>query len=253
MSGTESYKNVYNDDFFAYTSGISWKSAQRVVPVFRELLPFCQSVADFGCAEGVWLKCWMRNGVEDVVGVDGDYIDKNALHIPKEKFFAFNLDEAVDLGRRFDVVCSLEVAEHLSPECSRQFVQSLTRHSDIVIFSAAPPGQGGEFHMNEREYDEWRGFFLEEGYEAYDCIRPKLQSFQDVSFWYRYNIVLYVRKDKADQLSELIKTTKVGVDAKILDVAPPIFKLRKFIVKFIPYTLQNKLAALKSKLRSIAG
>ncbi|MBE71272.1 MAG: hypothetical protein CMO07_11225 [Thalassospira sp.] len=253
MSGTENYKNVYDDDFFAYTSGISWKSAQKVVPVFRELLPFCKSVADFGCAEGVWLKCWLLNGVEDVVGVDGDYVNTEALHISKEAFFARNLDEAVDLGRRFDVACSLEVAEHLSPESSRQFVQSLTRHSDVVIFSAAPPGQGGEFHMNEREYDEWRSFFRDEGYEAYDCIRPKLKGFHDVSFWYRYNIVLYVKQTVANKLPEAIKATKVDANAKIPDIAPPIFKLRKSIVKLLPYGVQNRLAALNSKLRSIAG
>mgnify|MGYP001627750901 CR=1 FL=1 len=253
MSGAENYKNVYDDDFFAYTSGISWKSAQKVVPVFKEILPFCRSVADFGCAEGVWLKCWIENGVDDVVGIDGDYVNTDALHIPKDRFFARNLDTPVDLGRTFDVACSLEVAEHLSPESSREFVQSLTRHSDVVIFSAAPPGQGGEFHMNEREYDEWRAFFAEQGYEAYDCVRSKLRDYHDVSFWYRYNVVLYVKKTAADQLPDTIQATKVASDAKIPDIAPPLFKLRKSIVKKLPYGVQNKLAALNSKLRSIAG
>jgi hypothetical protein len=35
----------------------------------------------------------------------------------------------------------------------------------MVLFSAAPPGQGGEHHVNERTYEFWRGLFARHGYD----------------------------------------------------------------------------------------
>jgi hypothetical protein len=47
------------------------------------------------------------------------------------------------LDRRFDLVQSLEVAEHITPAASEAFVEDLARHAErFVLFSAAPPGKG---------------------------------------------------------------------------------------------------------------
>lgn len=239
----------YDSQFFAYTSSISRISAGRVVPELRALFPDIRSVADFGCAQGVWLNAWVENGVADIQGVDGDYVERGALAIPADKFHAQDLNTAIDLGRRFDLAYSLEVAEHLRPECSEQFVASLVRHADVVIFSAAPPGQGGESHINERTFDDWRALFAAHGYSAYDCIRPRISEMAEVSFWYRYNVVLYVRDDVADTLAPEILATKVPEDAPIADVSPPLFKLRKFLIRLMPYALQNALARTKAALQ----
>ena len=48
----------------------------------------------------------------------------------------------------------------LGGEHADTFVQNLVRHaSGAILFSAAPPGQGGEFHVNEQPYEYWRGKF----------------------------------------------------------------------------------------------
>lgn len=244
-------QNNYNSTFFAYTSAISRVSAQIVVPIFRNILPTCKSVADFGCAQGVWLNCWMENGVVDVYGVDGDYVDRDHLHISNECFQSQDLNEPVDLKRKFDVVYSLEVAEHLRPENSESFIKSLTNHSEIVIFSAAPPGQGGEYHINERPFESWRALFKKQGYEAYDCIRPLIADQKTVSFWYRYNIILYVHKNSVSKLSAEVIATKVSDADRIADVSPFLFKARKFIIRLLPYKVQNLIAKTKAKLGAL--
>ncbi|MDP6884692.1 MAG: hypothetical protein QF830_11185, partial [Rhodospirillales bacterium] len=43
---------------------------------------------------------------------------------------------------------SLEVAEHLPPDAAETFVATLVAHGRLVLFSAAPPGQGGLNHVN---------------------------------------------------------------------------------------------------------
>jgi hypothetical protein len=132
------------------------------------------------------------------------------------------LGAGFDLGRRFDLVQSLEVAEHLPGGTSAAFVASLVRHSrGLVLFSAAPPGQGGENHINEQSYDFWRGYFREWGYYAIDWIRPRLKGDKTVSYWYRYNLILYASAPMLERLPDEVRYSKLPEDELIPDVSPP--------------------------------
>ena len=131
-------------------------------------------MVDFGCAEGVWLSAWRDAGVQDVLGLDGDYVDRRRLLIPQERFHAVDLSQPIDLGRRFDLAQSLEVAEHLPAAAARHFVATITRHSSLALFSAAPPGQGGAHHVNEQPYGYWRDLFAEIGPEREAKLRGYL-------------------------------------------------------------------------------
>ena len=61
-----------------------------------------------------------------------------------------DLAQPLQIDRRFDLALSLEVAEHLPPECGSEFVQTLTDLSSVILFSAAIPFQGGTDHLNEQ-------------------------------------------------------------------------------------------------------
>lgn len=237
---------MYNSSFFKYTNKTSKSSAEKIVPVLLELLPEIKSVADFGAGQCTWLAIWLGNGLTDIQGIDGDYVNLDQLVIPREKFYPADLNKAVDMGRTFDLACSLEVAEHLNPNSSEIFVETLISHSDIVLFSAAPPGQGGETHINERSLNYWRSLFLKRNFEAYDCLRPRIKGQKDIAFWYRYNAILYVHKDKASQLSPGILNFKVASGETLRDVSPLIFKFRKVIVRCFPIKFQNFLARTKA-------
>jgi hypothetical protein len=241
-------KSVYDKRFFAYSSRLSPSSAEAVVPVLRELLPDVKSVVDVGCARGVWLNEWKVNGVDDLQGVDGEYVDKDALVIPRVAFHAQDLNESIDLGRSFDLACSLEVAEHLQPKNSERFVESLARHAKVILFSAAPPGQGGESHINEQSLEFWRDLFSRQGYAAYDCVRNRIAHMDHVLYWYRYNIILYVHCDVESELPTAIRENRIMDDRRISDISPLLFKLRKFIIRNLPSRLQNALARAKAKI-----
>ena len=100
----------YDTNFFDYNE-TALASARAVVPIVSGMLPPPASVADFGCARGIWLSVWRSAGAE-VVGVDGDYVDTSRLMIPRHDFRAADLSAPIDLARRFDLVQSLEEAEH---------------------------------------------------------------------------------------------------------------------------------------------
>lgn len=200
------------------------KSAELVISALRAF-PVIRSVADFGCGKGVWLNAWDKTGAA-VVGLDGEWTQ--AFRGDPKWFLAADLTQPIDLGRAFDLVQSLEVAEHLPAQSAETFVNSLTRHGPVILFSAAPPGQGGENHVNEQPPDYWRDLFAARGYRMYDFIRPQLVG-TDASDWYRCNTFLYVR-DGTPLTADVAATF---VHGRIRDFASAKWRLRKFIVRFL--------------------
>ncbi|MBA3441204.1 MAG: hypothetical protein H0T92_15175 [Pyrinomonadaceae bacterium] len=117
------------------------------------------------------------------------------LQIPVEDFLKFDLQKPLRLDRQFDLVVSLEVAEHLPSQCAETFTDSLVSLGEIVLFSAAIPFQGGTHHVNEQWPDYWVKIFQERGYVAIDCIRKRVWQNPNVEWWYAQNILLFVKEN----------------------------------------------------------
>jgi len=187
----------YNDVFYKCQCPGSVRSAQRIVPHVVGLTG-CRSVVDVGCGIGTWPRAFIEQGVADVVGVDF-HEETGQLLIPPASFRKMDLHRPVDLGRAFDLVVCLEVAEHLEEEFADVLVDSLVRHGPIVLFGAAVPGQGGWSHVNEQWPEYWAARFRARGLVAVDCIRPRFWEDPDVDYWYSQNTVLYVRQDHMER------------------------------------------------------
>ena len=108
---------TYDQRFFDWVNFTGARSARQVIPLLIEHVRPA-SVLDVGCGQGAWLAAWRELGITDVIGVDGNYVEQDDLLIPREHFVARDLTERLSLDRRFDLVQSLEVAEHLRPEAS---------------------------------------------------------------------------------------------------------------------------------------
>jgi len=183
---------VYNAAFFDAVARDTQESARVVSSMVYDLV-HPGSVLDVGCATGTWLAEWSRVGVPDVFGIDGDYVDRTALRIPVDSFQAVDLNRPFSLGRKFDLVQTLEVAEHLDESSADAFVESLSAHGDVILFSAAIPGQGGTHHVNEQWPSYWAEKFAKAGYTACDVIRPQIWEDPRVDYLYRQNILLFAR------------------------------------------------------------
>jgi SAM-dependent methyltransferase len=168
------------------------KSPRLVVPIVLAITS-PKSVLDVGCGIGTWLKVFEEYGIKDYVGVDGEYVDRSMLEIPKYNFRSQDLRKKWDLKRKFDLVVSLEVAEHLPAECANEFVESLIIHGDTILFSAAIPGQGGQNHINEQPLGYWESKFEKHGFFFHDVIRPLIWENGEIEWWYRQNIFLVKR------------------------------------------------------------
>ena len=184
--------DIYGDIFYEDNQYSSFVSGLNVLKkLLPELLP--KSIVDFGCGTGTWLaaaKAINRN--IEVVGVDGDYVNRDMLMIDESSFIPFDLTGAIDLGRKFDLAISLEVAEHIDKEYADRFIDNICRHSDTILFSAAHVGQGGDGHVNEQPIEYWIDKFSNRGYKLTD-IREQFKNNPDIDWWYKDNMVLFIK------------------------------------------------------------
>jgi len=208
---------TYDDHFYESLDTDVRGSAEVIVPIVVDLL-HPQSVLDVGCGRGTWLHVFTQCGVDDIVGVDGPHIDSGDLEIPADAFIGRDLSRPFDLGRRFDLAVSLEVAEHLPPSMAAEFVASLVTHAPAVLFSAAIPFQGGAGHVNERWPSYWADLFAVHGFVPVDRVRPAVWTDERVAFWYAQNTVLYVSRDHA--AVEALRAHGAD-DDRVLDLVHP--------------------------------
>ena len=230
----------YTEEFYEYIERGSIASAKHFCAFLTPLLGI-ESILDVGCGRGAWLREWRNAGVPVAQGVDGPYVRQESLLVPVRDFTVVDLSEAFDLGRRYDLVSSLEVAEHLPRTHSEAFIASLVKHADLVLFSAATPGQGGNNHINERPLSFWQSIFKANGFDAYDIVRPQFRSNRDVEPWYRYNTVLYARESIHSSLPTAVSRTRVkpGDLAEIGDIG---WYARKSILRLLPSTTVTTLS-----------
>lgn len=189
---TESH--AYDEKFFKNRHDAPDSAAQVIVPLVLNLIK-PRSVIDVGCGLGNWLAVFQKHGVSDILGVDGNYVNPAMLVIPGDRFMSYDLKRPLRLERQFDLVVSLEVAEHLPPENADAFVDSLVRLGSVVLFSAAVPYQTGTHHVNEQWQDYWAEKFRQRGYVAVDAIRKQVWSDRRVAYYYAQNVLLYVHTD----------------------------------------------------------
>ncbi len=234
-------KKYHTKKFYEERSS-SLKSAKIIVPLVLDLIS-PKSVVDVGCGTGEFLKVFLEKGVKDILGIDGFWIKKEKICIPKKNFKEKDLIYKININKNFDLAISLEVGEHLPKESAKDFVESLTNLSKIILFSSAIPLQGGAKHINEQWPEYWVKLFKSKNYVLIDCIREKIWSNKEIDPWYAQNTFLFVEKnflkDKPKLKKEFEKTNQ-----EILSIIHPRIYLPKariydLLKKSIPSFIQT--------------
>lgn len=238
----------YPEAFYANRAVKGVPAARRVS---RELFQLLQpkSAVDIGCGDGSFLSVLAEFGVGDLLGVEGVWIGDAQLAVARQLVCRHDLNQAFRCSRRFDLAVSIEVAEHLPAERGAGFIDDLTRLADVVLFSAAIPGQGGTNHINERWQGYWAGLFAARGYHVIDCLRPPLWFDSDVPHSWRQNLLVYAN-DRALQAWPALAAAKEQRAGAILDVVHPRFYWRASKPRSLRYLLKYQLPrALRYSLR----
>lgn len=164
------------------------------------------------------------------------------MQIDAEKFVPTGLVQPFSLDRRFDLIRCLEVAEHLDAAHADVFAESIARHGDIVLFSAAIPGQRGTDHVNEQWPSYWIEKFAQVGLKAYDVIRPQIWTNRQVKVWYRQNIILFSKEREFD-----------GAESRFDLVHPELWDIAVEREQHPLELLRSMPGAMSALLRRLAG
>jgi SAM-dependent methyltransferase len=199
------------------------RAAAEILPfVFDLLAP--KKVLDIGCANGSWLEVCKNLGSLEVLGVDG--IEPKDNHLEPKEFLLHDFRDPLVLSGKFDLVLCLEVAEHLPVESANALVEVLVSHGDVILFSAAVPGQGGQYHLNEQWPEYWNAKFKAKGFTALDVLRDRFWNNERIFWWYRQNMMLYVRSGVLESLASPVSDSVRSL------VHPDLYRKKVFHPKY---------------------
>lgn len=170
---------------------VSHVAAERIVPEILAITGPVRSVVDVGGGDGGWLRAFQAHGVEEVSLIDCPEVAAH-LVIDDKCFQPCNLRHNLPAPRRHDLAICLECAEHLPAHRAKPLVEWLTKAADVVVFSAAIPGQAGHGHVHLRFPDYWKQLFSEHGFRCHDVLRPRILGDMEVPWWYRQNMFMFV-------------------------------------------------------------
>ncbi|WP_435066122.1 glycosyltransferase domain-containing protein [Halobaculum sp. EA56] len=137
--------------------------ARHMGQVFDEVFE-PNSVIDFGCAIGAYLEPFHEKGIK-IHGVEANSSAFEYAVVPRGNLTQHDLREPFRTEQQYDLVISIEVAEHIPAKYADTYVDTLTKAGDTVVMSAAPPGQGGTHHVNEKPRKYWIEKMNQRGFE----------------------------------------------------------------------------------------
>ena len=215
--------NKYDKDFYVNREVETSASAEAILD---EVFDMCRpdSVVDFGCGVGTWLKVCNKKGAKKLLGFEGQWIEDLPKGIVSRCVAVKDLSKKIVLDHEFDLAITLEVAEHIKELDAEIFVDNLANASNIVLFSAAIPGQGGVGHLNEQWPRYWVEKFEQRGFRLFDVLRPSLWENQMVKVWYKQNTLLFVRGAPSLVEMELLESKESFAGRSL--VHPDLLKVR---------------------------
>lgn len=163
---------------------------QGLLNTFINMVKYLDSIVDFGCGDASYVKA-INSTYPDktVLAFDGN---PNVKDITQGFANCLDLSRDFDLKNTFDLVMSLEVAEHIPVQYETTFIQNLIKHTNqYLLLSWAIPGQGGKGHVNEKPNDYVTSLFNELGFMYLDSKSDSLRNSVTNCPWFKNTLFLF--------------------------------------------------------------
>ena len=189
---------AYTEGFFGWDNNAPQQRvlAQYFVPRIVERFKSTY-VLDVGCGTGQWLDEYRKYDVltKGIEGSANAFIEMSEE--TKNNVLKWDLRDKIEKeDNNIDFVQSFEVAEHIEEEYADIFIHHLIKDDpDIVLFTAAHPGQQGHQHVNCKNREYWEVKMKNNGYlfeqdllnEIKDWKQPK-----ECPRWWPQNLMVFV-------------------------------------------------------------
>lgn len=146
----------YNPLLFIWYHRRAVADAPGVMRALGQEFSLAQRYVDVGAGSGAFAAEAQRQGRE-VVTCEHSWLGRLMARAQDLVSVRFELamDPPAQLGSGFHLAYCFEVAEHLEPMAGEILVRFLSGAAPFVVFTAAPPGQGGTGHLNEQPPAYW--------------------------------------------------------------------------------------------------
>lgn len=165
--------DIYTQDYYRQFEQWSAQTAPSLVSAIVELIHPASAI-EIGCGIGNVLYELKCRGIR-AVGLE---CSTAAISMCREKGLDVReFDVAKDNWQgteSFEVVICMEVAEHIPEKYAEKLVALLCRFRGVVVFTAAPRGQGGTDHVNEQPREYWEAKFMSMGFAEDDRMRRRI-------------------------------------------------------------------------------
>ncbi|HWB59154.1 MAG TPA: methyltransferase domain-containing protein [Chthoniobacteraceae bacterium] len=115
-----------------------------------------ETVVDVGCGNGAISAAFLRYGCREAHAFDGSAA---AIEAARKRGLTnvtqLDLISTKEIPVAGDLTVCCEVAEHLPEKYAAHLCELLSKPSPILVFTAAPPGQGGHLHVNLQPQSWW--------------------------------------------------------------------------------------------------
>ncbi len=142
-----------DEEWLAFFGGI----ADRII---ADIGP--QTVLDAGCALGFLVEGLRDRGVE-AFGRDVSAFAIENVH-PSIRPYCEMGSIAEPFSRRYDLIVSIEVLEHMPVEDARAAIVNMCRFTDDVLFSSTPFDYKEVTHFNVQPPEYWAELFAQQGF-----------------------------------------------------------------------------------------
>lgn len=186
---------IYDAEYFRRdVDGPASQSAATIAAcIVNDLAP--RTVIDVGCGTGA-LMAALRDAGCEVSGLEYAQAARDICAQRGLNVRAFDIaNDPLSDEQSYDVTISMEVAEHLPASVADRYVDLLTRLAKTVVFTAAPPGQGGTDHVNEQPHEYWIAKFDQRKYALDNTLtlrwRARWKESGNVQSWYYNNLLVF--------------------------------------------------------------
>lgn len=159
---------LYDEYYFAKGCGEPYERSEVWLNLFSSFAKRIQneinpgSVLDAGCAMGFLVEKLRERGVE-AWGVDiSEYAIGEVAPTVQEYCWVGSVTDP--LPRAYDLIVSIEVLEHLSPQDAEIAVTNFCTFSDDILFSSTPYDYKEASHFNVQPVEYWAELFAKEGF-----------------------------------------------------------------------------------------
>lgn len=180
------YNKSYYEESYQEEGGGSYANKKLWYPFFDQIAQKIaetyqpKTVLDAGCAYGYLVEAFRKRGIESY-GID---ISEYAISHVDKSIQAFCSAQSIteplpkEFPKKFDLIISIEVLEHLTAEEGEQALKNLCNYTDTFIFSSTDSDIEDITHINVQRKEYWARIFAQNGFfrelqQSLDYISPQ--------------------------------------------------------------------------------